>query len=120
MVDKSYETVSLSLTQGEIPLDKVTGYFAATPPRQVIIQLIAEPLSNGATESGKIPSQFCLNEDLLKELVENEVAVLLTKIEDLRDKLKSNGLDRLVVPYPENTSSDEELFQAFYGSYGVK
>lgn len=60
IVDKSYETVSSSLTQGDIPLDKVTGYFAATLPHQIMkliadVEMNASPTEVSGSESSQAP-----------------------------------------------------------------
>ena len=121
MIDKAYETVQASLRTGNIALDKVTGYFCATPPHDVMQKLVTEPLKKETErrKSGRLPSRFELDKRELKSLVDKEKTDLLTKIEGLREELAGRGLDKLVVPYPENVSTEDELFQAFYGEFGV-
>ena len=120
MVSKSYETVTESLTKGSIPMHRVTGYFSATPPDKVIDKLVSEPLRNGLCQAEKLPKKFVLDEDVLQELVNGEIAALLVKIDGLRETLKDKGHDRLVIPYPENVSTVDELYDAFYGENGKR
>lgn len=123
MVDKSYETVETSLRSGTLDLQKVTGYFSETPPHDVISKLLVAPLKEEAMKRktlGQLPSPFKVDFGSARELVQKEKAGLLLKIEGLRDELKSKGLDLLVVPYPENVSTEADLFKALYGEYGVK
>jgi hypothetical protein len=118
MVGKSYETVTSYLLSGSIPLNKVTGYFSATAPDEVIEKLVSKPLRESTGQKKrKMPGHFGLDEDVLKELVDKEVAALLVKIDGLRGELEARDLDRLVIPYPENVSSKNELEEAFYGVY---
>ena len=120
MLNKSYETVTDSLREGSIPINRLTGYFSTTPPDQVIEKLIAEPLRNEVCHDGKLPKTFTLDEELLKELVNKEIATLLVKIEGLREAMKSKGLDKLVTQYPRNVSTADELYDALYGAHGIK
>ena len=121
MVDKSYETVTDSLKTGTIPIQKITGYFSVTPPHEVIEELIARPLKRTClVQSGKLPQTFVLDDKMLAQLAEKETDSLKVKIQGLRDTMKGKNLDKLVVPYPENVSTVEELYKAFYGEFGVK
>lgn len=119
MLAKSYETVTEYLQQSDIPIRKLTGYFSVTSPDQVLDKLIAEPMRN-ACQSGKLPKSFDLDEKLLKELTHKEIESLLVKINGLREKLKEKGLDKLVISFPENVSTVDELYDIFYGSNGLK
>lgn len=116
MIGKSYETVASYLSSGSIPLNKVTGYFSASPPEEVINKLVIQAVTVNR-KKGKLPGRFRLDEDDLNELIDKEVASLLVKIDSLRGEMETRGLDRLVIPYPENVSSKQDLEEAFYGEY---
>jgi len=120
MVRNSYETVMKDLEGGSVPIDRLTGYFSVTPPEVVVDKLVTQPLLNGICQKGRLPKSFSFEQDELKQLAQKETMALIDRIESLRKSLTGKGLDRLVVPFPENVSSTEEVFDAIYGSSGLK
>jgi hypothetical protein len=120
MVKKSYETVIEDLEAGTIPIHRLTGYFSATRPDEVVEKLISEPLREGICKRGVLPRPFVLDDDVLKELVDKEVSQLVGQIENLEGTLIGKGLDKLVTNFSENVSTHDQVFDAIYGSYGNK
>lgn len=120
MVRKSYETVREDLEDGVIPVHRLTGYFSVTPPHEVVEQLIAWPLKSEICQKGRLPKPYVLDDDVLKALSEKEISSLIEKIDGLEDEMKGKGLHKLVVPFPENLSTVEELASAIYGSKRLK
>ena len=45
---------------------------------------------------------------------------MIEKIDGLEDEMKGKGFHKLVVPFPENLSTVEELASAIYGSKRLK
>jgi hypothetical protein len=48
-----------------------------------------------------------LDDDVLKELDDNEVSLLVGQIENLEDTLVGKGLDKLVTNFSENASTHD-------------
>eukprot|EP00584_Thalassiosira_punctigera_P008645 CAMPEP_0172537808 /NCGR_PEP_ID=MMETSP1067-20121228/9339_1 /TAXON_ID=265564 ORGANISM="Thalassiosira punctigera, Strain Tpunct2005C2" /NCGR_SAMPLE_ID=MMETSP1067 /ASSEMBLY_ACC=CAM_ASM_000444 /LENGTH=533 /DNA_ID=CAMNT_0013323183 /DNA_START=222 /DNA_END=1823 /DNA_ORIENTATION=+ len=122
MVRKSYETVlaDIALDNGSLPISKLTGYFSVTSPDEIVERLIVEPLRKGICRRGSLPKPYSLDADELKRLAEVEISSLIEKIGRLRETLKGGGLDKLVIPFAENVSTDDEVFDALYGPNGLK
>eukprot|EP00956_Cyclotella_meneghiniana_P000249 scaffold312_cov52-Cyclotella_meneghiniana.AAC.3 len=120
MVKKSYETVSNDLQSGNIPIARLTGYFSVTPPNEVVDSLISMPLRTTICRKGALPKEFVLDKDRLEELVEMEVSHLIASIENLPKVMVNKGLDKLVCQFPENVSNEQQVFDAVYGSFGMK
>lgn len=118
-IRKSYETVIEDLESGIVPVYRVTGYFSETMPDEVVEKLIALPLRNGICQKGRLPKAFILDRYQLKQLVEKEISSLVKKLEGLREILESKGLNKLITSYPENVSTQKEVFDAIYGSNGL-
>mmetsp|Transcript_3436 Transcript_3436/g.7277 ORF Transcript_3436/g.7277 Transcript_3436/m.7277 type:complete len:524 (+) Transcript_3436:98-1669(+) len=116
MVTKSYETVTDELTNENIPIERILGYFSVTPSYKVVEKLISDPIKKQSCGKGKFPQQFQLDKDILNGLVDKEIKALLLKIEHLRETLIEKKLNRLVLQYPENVTTVEEIREAFYGN----
>ncbi|KAL3787497.1 hypothetical protein ACHAWO_003447 [Cyclotella atomus] len=104
------------LQSGSISIDRLTGYFAVTPPDEVVEILVAKPLRENVCRKGVLPKPFVLDKDSLKKLVELEIARLADRIESLPETLISKNLQSLVYQFPENVSTKDEVFDAIYGS----
>jgi len=122
MVRKSYETVMAGITcePGMVPISKLAGYFSVTSPDEVVEKLIMKPLRDRVCRKGMIPKRHVIDPNELKQLAEMEISSLIKKIGCLRETLKDKGLDKLVIPYPENVSTVNEVFGALYGSNVLK
>lgn len=120
MVKKSYETVLNDLQCSNIPIARLTGYFSVTPPNEVVDSLISLPLRANVCRKGALPKEFVLDKDMLKSLVEMEVSHLIASIEHLPEIMVNKGLDKLVCQFPENVSTEQQVFDAVYGSFGIE
>ena len=109
-----------SKKSGNIPIARLTGYFSVTPPNEVVDSLISMPLRTTICRKGALPKEFVLDKDRLEELVEMEVSHLIASIENLPKVMVNKGLDKLVCQFPENVSNEQQVFDAVYGSFGMK
>ncbi len=116
MVTKSYETVAEDLDGENIPMKRIIGYFSVTPSDKVIEKLLSDPIRKQNCGKGKFPKPFKLDKDILKGLMDKEIEALLIKIDNLREKLIEKNLHSLVLQYPENVTTVEEIREAFYGT----
>lgn len=118
MVDKTYETVKLSLASGTIVVDKVIQYFQATPPAQVFEKLLVSRINETATKTGALPASFKLDMDVLDELILKEKKAILLKLKTIQSKMEEKGLDRLLSDSAEpDFPSDADILKALYGDY---
>jgi hypothetical protein len=118
MVDKVYETVKANLNSGVININEVIQYFSHTNPADVLEKLINAPIRT-LTKKPRLSESFRVKEEDLDEIVAKEIISVLTKIEKTREKMMAMNLDKLVVDFFSNVSTESEIAKAIYGKYMV-
>lgn len=115
MVDKSYESVTDNLLSGSVEIDKLLGYFGATSPAHVVQVLFVDELLKHEVESGVLSEGFHIDKDKVRDFIQKEKVELIAKIDGLRESMIVDGLSELVVQYPTEVSTVEDLEVALYG-----
>lgn len=120
MIDKTYELVKKKyLSSGSVDINQVQRYFSATPPADVLDLILMDPLRHVASQKpgGAFPEAFKFDEKAVDALIEKEKEALDQKLAWIREVLQDKGLDQIVVEWPADVSSKDEILNALYGKY---
>ena len=103
MVDNVYDAVKRDLNSGEIWLDEVIQLFQTLPETVLEWLVVVEPIRKCAETSG-LPLTFEMKETVLDKIMETEKKGILSKLKTIHEKMVDEGLDKLVVEFPEAVS----------------
>jgi hypothetical protein len=68
-------------------------------------------------EQGMHPERFEFDEETFDSMIAKEKASSSSKRKGMRQHMQEAGLDRLVVDYPVEMSSEKEVLEPIYGDY---